>query len=537
MPVKHLSSDVFRGDEMNSLLRELKRFQCLKGQAFAIRCVLFILVSVLTVVYSTGCGSANASGPSNPPPPQGNTQVTLLASSTANDQLTQFNLSFNSITLTGKSGNTVTLFPGYEYDEFIHLNGKSEPLFTTTIPEDTYTSATATIGTAFFNCMGAASPSSEDEVASSFYAYGNTPDSNVQMTLPEPITVSGNAMTVLLNLQVSQSASWQVSECFVQSGVTGIVPTDFAITPTFSLTDAASAQTAMNGLSGLIASVNASSGSFTVTTAYGTQQEILQSGSTVTSGSPVWTVKPGAGAVFQGVSGISALTAGMPVNFDAALQPDGSLAASRIAVQDTDTADLTLFSGPVASVSTFPGQSAPALLLSDVEEQGVLNFWQGPGGFTFGNAVFEVSGQVANIQNLPFTASFSASNMVAGQWISATSHAPSFPQGSNPAVSTVTLLPQTIDGTVTAVSSQGGFDTYTVSLAAYDLFPQLAVQTYQPTLLTNPGTVIIYADNNTKQLNTQSIATGSVLRFNGVIFNDGGTLRMDCLQIDDGVPQ
>ncbi|MGA2250266.1 hypothetical protein, partial [Terracidiphilus sp.] len=107
----------------------------------------------------------------------------------------------------------------------------------------------------------------------------------------------------------------------------------------------------------------------------------------------------------------------------------------------------------------------------------------------------------------------------------------------NPAVSTVTLLPQTIDGTVTAVSSQGGFDTYTVSLAAYDLFSQFAVQTYQTTLLTNPGTVVVYADSNTKQLNTQSIAIGSVLRFNGVILNDGGTLRMDCLQIDDGVPQ
>src|ERR1700679_3075312 len=244
MPVKHLSSDVFRGDEMNSLLRQLKKFQCLKGQAFAMRCVPFILVSVLTVICSTGCGSANASGPSNTPPPQGNTQVTLLASSTANDQPTQFKLSFNSITLTGQSGNTVTLLPGYENEEFMHLNDKSEPLFTNSIPQDTYTSATATIGAASFGCMGAASSASGDEVASSIYAYGNTPDSNVQIKLPAPIEASGSAMTLLLNLQVSQSASWQVSECFVQSGGTGFIPTDFAITPTFILTDAPSAQPA-----------------------------------------------------------------------------------------------------------------------------------------------------------------------------------------------------------------------------------------------------------------------------------------------------
>jgi hypothetical protein len=30
---------------------------------------------------------------------------------------------------------------------------------------------------------------------------------------------------------------------------------------------------------------------------------------------------------------------------------------------------------------------------------------------------------------------------------------------------------------------------------------------------------------------------GGVLRFNGAVFNDQGTLRMDCLQITDGVAE
>ena len=90
---------------------------------------------------------------------------------------------------------------------------------------------------------------------------------------------------------------------------------------------------------------------------------------------------------------------------------------------------------------------------------------------------------------------------------------------------------------LTATSSSGGFTTYTVTLATYDLFPLLAVQPGQTTLLTAPNTVIVYADSNTQMLNTAPLAVGAVLRFNGLVFNDNGTLRMDCAQINDGVAE
>jgi hypothetical protein len=87
------------------------------------------------------------------------------------------------------------------------------------------------------------------------------------------------------------------------------------------------------------------------------------------------------------------------------------------------------------------------------------------------------------------------------------------------------------------VSSSGSFTTYTVSVAAYDLFPDFAVQPGQATLLTNPGSILVYVDSNTQQLNSDPLAVGSVLRFNGLVFNDNGILRMDCAQINDGVPE
>jgi len=33
----------------------------------------------------------------------------------------------------------------------------------------------------------------------------------------------------------------------------------------------------------------------------------------------------------------------------------------------------------------------------------------------------------------------------------------------------------------------------------------------------------------------QALAPGSTLRFYGLVFNDNGTLRMDCAQVNDGV--
>jgi hypothetical protein len=49
----------------------------------------------------------------------------------------------------------------------------------------------------------------------------------------------------------------------------------------------------------------------------------------------------------------------MPVNFDAALQADGSLLASRVEVTDTNTTNLTILRGPSVYLSAAePGVGA-----------------------------------------------------------------------------------------------------------------------------------------------------------------------------------
>jgi hypothetical protein len=154
--------------------------------------------------------------------------------------------------------------------------------------------------------------------------------------------------------------------------------------------------------------------------------------------------------------------------------------------------------------------------------------------FIYGGAVFQISGQLTNLASLPFVPSFSGSNMVPGQdvYVSDASFSGEFPYT---VATTITLMPQIIDGTVMASTPSGNFTDYTVSLASYDLLPMLAVQPNQTTVENNPGEVEVYVDSNTQLLNTQALAEGSTLRFYGLVFNDNGTLRMDCVQVNDGV--
>jgi hypothetical protein len=127
--------------------------------------------------------------------------------------------------------------------------------------------------------------------------------------------------------------------------------------------------------------------------------------------------------------------------------------------------------------------------------------------------------------------------MLAGQNVSVASQVIVTSGGTSTHATTITLVPQTINGTITGVSSSGGFTVYSVSLAAYDMFPILAVQTGQTTALQNPSSVEVYVDSNTQMLNSNAIAPGNGLRFNGLIFNDSGTARMLCGQVNDGVAE
>jgi len=475
------------------------------------------LCIALAAVFTTGCGSSASPAPVL----KGDTAVTMLLSSTANSQLSQFEVSFNSISLTSQSGKTVILFTTSQNPEFIHLNGKAEPLLTVAVPQDVYTSATASIGPANFTCA-ALNPSTGGIVVA-IYAYGYVPAAQVTMKLPVPITVTGTAMGLSLNMLVSSSASFP-STCYVD----GIA--QFSINPTFTVTPVAfSPPVAEPMLDGRIASVNTADNSFTLALAGGLR----------VPGGPwdgqIVSVKTDNGTVYQGINGFSLLTVGTFVDMDAAIQADGSQLATRIAVEDTDANNLSASTGPGLQTKS----AEPLLVQFQRQHEGYLTTSGQASMFEYYNFIsttFQTSKRFANLHDLPFPVRFDGVNIFAGQNVYITTHATQIvPTWPYIAATTITLMPQTINGTINGISSNGAFTTYDVTLPAYDLIPTLAVQPGQTTVLTNPSNVIVYVDNHTQLLNTHSLAVGDVVRFDGMIFNDNGTLRMDCGQVNDGV--
>jgi len=479
---------------------------------------LTALTLLAGVGMTAGCGS-NAPA-SHQTQFSGNTAVTVLLSSTANDQVTRFDVGFQTVTLINPSGKSVTLLSSSEQPaEFMHLNGGIEPLTTVNVPQGVYSSAKVTISRAAFVCLSQV-PGGGIGIAN--YSIVNL---GPAVILSSPITITGSSMTLRLDMQVSSSAVF--SSCWTTPSFQG-----FSMSPTFNLTALQTSSSPTNsgngkvsGLVASVASVGTPPSNLTLTIAggpYGTRTLAASSNSAT---------------VFQDVSGASALSPGMFLNLDGTIQPDGSLAATRIEVESSsainDSTGPVMFVDNVVPAIQIYGRTELGTLLTVIGGQSGVYF--DTPSFGLNGPMFQISGQFANLQNLPFVPSFNASNIVAGQNVDVTSGNFSLSGGIPAVASTITLVPQTINGTVMGSQQNGSFVDYTVALAAYDLFQTLAVQQGQTTVLNNPSQVEVYVDSNTQQFNTQALAPGNTLRFYGLVFNDNGTLRMVCAQVNDGV--
>jgi hypothetical protein len=480
-----------------------------------------ILVGILSVLL-TSCGSQMMHP--IPPQPGGTTKVTVLLTTTANDQLVEFFVTLSSLSLTDKSGNSVVLFnnnpnaanSSFFGSEFMHLNGASEPLVTTKIPQGTYTSATLTVmGCEFTNITVDSSTGGLDiaTFAQGLCAQGT---GATTMNLAAPITIGGAAAVLSLDFQVAQSFTLtnngpSQQATYTISPVFNLAPLTLSARPTNEQNGL------ITGLDTVISSVQSNGSGFVEKTADGFSLDVVTNASTA----------------FQGIDSFSSLIAGTPGNIDVAIQPDGSLVATRVEVDDiTVPAEIV---GPFLQPTSQPG----VFTMQDVLFEGCVPLLTPFCGniFEFGNTTaFNISGQFTNLGNLPFTPAFNGSILVPGQNVSIFSNGTFNQQGAESA-STITLAPQTLNGTVTAVSSSGGFNVYTITLASYDLFPVISATPGPFVHPPSPTTVTVYADTDTQLLTTMPIGMGSLARFRGVVFNDDGALRMDCGQILDGVPE
>jgi hypothetical protein len=482
----------------------------------------FLFTSIVSVVFISGCSGGMLM--QTPPMPTGNTQVVVLMTSTANDQLTVFYVSLAKITLTNGAGTQVTVYSNPSAltnptagvgVEWMHLNGAAEPLTSVSLPQGTYTSASVQVAGCSFTDV-TFDPTTTG-LTRSTYAQGlcGQGTGNTTVNLASPIAISGSAMALALHLQVPQS--------FTLNG-TGASAT-YTISPVFTLTPFVIASQPTNiqngklaGVNGQVTAVNTQANNFTVQTPAGNTLTLSSNGNTA----------------YQGVAGFGTLAAGVLVNWDAAIQPDGSLRATRVEVDDLSAPAVLI--GPTFLGADSQTNQFQAVLL---QQQGCTITGNPFCGNLFqfqSTTAFAISGEFSNVQQLPFAANFSGSSLFEGQNVSAYT-AGAFGTQSFEIVTAVTLVPQTINGTVTAVTQENGFTVYTVTLAAYDLFPVLQMYGGPYPRITQPASVTVYTDTNTQMLSQGLINPGSLLRFRGLIFDDNGTMRMDCGQIYDGVAE
>ena len=443
----------------------------------------------------TGCTSSVSGGTASTISANAATTMTqtILTDAPA-DQVLALGLTVDSIVLTDKGGASTTVLSSPTPVEASHLDAVHEPLLPPLkVPQDTYVSATITVA----NPVVAYVDSTTKQIVK---ANAVLTAASTTVTFTTPIVVGTTASPIVFDLMVGPSVS------ITGTGASTVVD----VTPTFDVRQVplgANPPTNNNNgkVSGVIGMVSSVSGTtLGLTTANGNLITLTTDGNTK----------------FQGVSGLSALQTGEIVSADYAQEANGTLLAMRVRLFDRSAQDV--FAGVVTGKT-----GAPVTSFTELVRQPI-----GP-GMTYSSAAatytmnvtssttFEIDPQLGTLPTLPVAAAFTASTIFAGQNVATVASAVS---GTTATATTVTLLPQTIGGTVTAVTTTGGFTAYTVTLPSPSALATL----------TGASTATVYLDNNSQRMTAAPIAVGATARFNGLLFSNGGSLVMYAGSCSDG---
>jgi len=427
--------------------------------------------------------------------------VPVLITDAPSAPLVAFTLTLDSITLTDTAGQTASVLSSPTTIEICHLNGIQAPLLTASIPEDTYVSVTITFSDpqiTYINSSGQPVTVSPTLATTSF-----------KLTFPAPITISNTSTSLLVDLLAAQSVT-----------ISGATVT---VNPVFNVTDVPPPSTIpLPGQNG-----TGMQQMGTVVSVSGTTL-VIEPGS-----GPNFTLTTNSATVLQGFSSLSALTAGELVQVDFVLQSGGVFLATRIQLAPPPPSGqppINLLNGTVTSVSSGSFTMVPMQVLGPaigpVGPTAVSPFTV----TTNSSTTFAITPQFQSLSGLPFTPTFTAANLTAGQTVSVTA---SSVTGTTATATSVDLIPQTLGGVVTAISTVGSYTAYTLTLVGGDAF----------TSLTGASTVTVYTSAATAgpvaatAINNTPIKVGSQVRFNGLVFNTGsGTFAMVAGCSPDGPP-
>lgn len=445
----------------------------------SIRLVIAALFGTLILLFS-GCGGGTSSTTTTAQ--AGSAKLSVNMGDAPVDRVVDFEITVTSIVLTNTSGGTVSVLSSPTEIELSHLAGTVEPLSLTSVPPGTYTKATIMVSNPEVEFVNDAGQVVEAAV---------TLTSNTAMVNFSPsLTIGSTPMALNFDFDLAASLTLNTAN------------NTATLTPTFTATTAAVAaeneQGDENGeLEDITGSVtNVSPPNFTISV-----QQTAQS----------LTFTTNSNTEFEGVANVSALTIGMIVEVDGVTQPDGSLLAKKVEVEENQGMELE---GLVTSVTGMPVTQFQIVLR---DEESSSNNMPTLGSMVTVNVTnstnFRFESDDVDLSNLSFTPTFDANTLGKAQEVEVDTTT----SGTSPATADkVKLKIQALSGTVSASSSSGGQTTFTLTVASDSAFA----------LLTGQTTLTVVKQPGTELQGISSIFDGEAVRARGLLFFNGTTYTL-----------
>jgi Domain of unknown function (DUF5666) len=400
------------------------------------------------------------------------------------DQVIATSLTLNTVVLKDATGATASLLTKPLTFEATHLDAVQEPLFTPSVPEDTYVSVTLT----YSNPQVAYIDSMTKQLVQTTATLANTSQT---ITFPTPITVSKKSTALLIDYLVADSVT--------------ISGSSVTVSPDFKVAEVHIRSHPGNGTEGL------QCGTKGTVTALGTNNFTL----TNTEGTSL-VIDVDANTKYEGLSGFSALTVGTLVEVDTETQTDGSLLASRVEEEEQAEAARTLLVGPITSVTGSPATSFTQIVRQAIGSTSTSLVQTDTITITSATK-FRLPGRFDDLDDgsSPFADAFSAATLFPGQNVAVATESVS--NNTATAVS-IRLAPQTVGGTIASITTpqDGGRTVYSLTL---DPAGWLAI-------LTGQTTVAVYTNGHLQEINKTALAVGDTARFNGFLFKVNGVLTL-----------
>ena len=448
------------------------------------RKIVVVLVA-MTLALLAGCGGSYNSSPKTTVSPSASQTVVVGITDGPGDRIVAFTVTINSIDLISSTGAKVSVVSTPTTVEVSHLAGTTFQLGHASIPQGTYNQATISISNPSISFID---PATGQTVKKNLPISAVTATVNIQ----PPLVVGSTAMAVNFDLNLFGSVNIDAAG-------------NVTFSPQFGEEHHEIPDNDQDPFDGELEH------------AVGTVQSV--SGSTFTAlfaGSQKLTFTTNSSTQFEGVSGVSGLTAGMLVVVEAKTQSDGSLLAKEVKVVMANAVNAQELDGVVTAVT---GAPATQLQLVVQDEEGPMmtsaNVGQNATVNVTSSTAFRIDSGDVDLHNLPFTPTFTSTTVHAGQRVEVHSSSGS---GGTLTAGEVDLEHQAPHGTVSALSG----NTFTLTLASDSSLATIAKVT----------TVTVFKQPET-EVDGVTLANGASVVVRGLLFFDGGTFKLVADHIGD----